>query len=585
MITCANHQRREADFHCSRCEAAYCKDCVNEKKFGTTRTPVCPSCNEPVTDLSPYREVPPLWSRIPQALTWPFKEDGWLTLLAWGAFAILFLGGARLAGTVGGGLALMAKGMCLTVYYGFLISYLYRIISKGEAGDFRIPEFTEYRGIGQTFIWPIIQYTLAGFIIFWPISIYLFGAFLFYVRGLGDLATLFSSPITWVILVVGGIYGYIFYPMGLLILGVGRSVKPLLNPLLVIQQVFKIPGTYFLSLGIMLIFLIIYGIAIFFFDVVKASLPQMSIIFGAVRSFIDGVLQLYQLMVFGHILGYIAYQERFRLQWWPETKEKPAFMIGGRPQYMSQSRFPAYADGRGPGGGSVSRPTASAAAGAAATAGGMAAAAAGSSTGGRPPPPPGASSNPGTNNPGSFEEDMELSRRINDGMAMLDHGRHEEAEKLFKEILDQNPNNMGALRGITLALIKQKNYPAAAEYAKKQASALLKDKAYDSAWEVYSEMAKHVKEFSLEPRDQLLLSKWLNEQQRWMDAARVLRSLAAKHPDDPLAPKALYQCGELLWKKCDKKDNALQVFQYLLKKYPDLQFADHVQQSIKELQS
>ncbi len=585
MITCTNHPQREADFHCARCEIAYCKDCVNEKMFGRTKTSVCPTCAEPVTDLGPYREVPPLWTRIHLALIWPVQGEGYILLLAWGMFSVVFLGGARFSLSVGGIFGYVGFAMCMVVYTGFLISYLYRIISKGETGDFQVPEFSEYRGMMETFIWPIVQYYLTFILIFWPIFVYFLGAMIF--MGIEGLGRVIFSPITWAVFGLGIIYGLIFLPMGLLILGVGRSVMPLLNPLIYIREVFKIPGAYFITLAILLLFLIIYGVVSVFLLLIKMSLPDVSIIFGAVRAFIDGVVQLYVFMVFAHVLGYLAYQERFKLKWWPETKEKPSFMIAGRPQFMSTSRFPVYAPG-GAGGatmpGSIGPPGAAPAGAAVA---GAAAAGAASARGGYPPPPPGGSSSPGgqeyASNPPP--DGMEISQRIADGMAMLDHGRHQEAEILFKEILDQNPNNMGALRGITLALLKQKNYPAAAEYARKQAAALLKDKAYEAAWEVYSEMGKHVKDFSLEPREQLSLAKWLNDRQMWMDAARVLRALAVRNPDDPLAPKALYQCGEMLWKKCDKKDNALQVFQYLLKKYPDIQFADHVNQAIKELQS
>jgi|GEM_PF-5791311 len=582
MITCGNHPNREADYHCARCQAAFCKDCINEKHYGRAKTPICPLCNEPVTDLSPYREVPPIWTRIPQAITWPLQEDGYVTLLAWGIFAVVFLGAARFAITVGGLFGVIGFLLCMLFYTGFLISYFFRIIDLGARGDITVPDFTEYRGIWQSFVVPIWQYYIAHIFIFLPLTLYFGGALLFYLRGLEDIITFFSSGVTAIVLLVGTIYGLVLWPMGMLIVGVVGTVFPVMNPVFVIRQVLKIPAAYFITLGIFVLFLIIYLVVAVILAIISASLPGLSIIFGAVRAFIDGVFQLYLYMVIGHILGYLAFQERFKLKWWKENQEKPAFMIGGRAQYMSASRAPAYAPS-GPvgGGGSVAGSM-----GAAAVAGAGAAAGAAASWGGNSQQSfGGGASPPQEETYSSVQDNLELSRRIADGNAMIDHGRHQEAEILFKEILDEDPNNTGALRGITAALVKQKNYPAAAEYAKKQASLLLKDKAYEAAWEVYSEMGKNVKDYSLEPRDQLALAKWLNEQQMYMESARALRSLAVRNPDDPLAPKALYQCGELLWKKCDKKENALQVYQYLLKKYPDIQFADHVNQAIKELQS
>jgi len=112
---------------------------------------------------------------------------------------------------------------------------------------------------------------------------------------------------------------------------------------------------------------------------------------------------------------------------------------------------------------------------------------------------------------------------------------------------------------------------------------LARQEAFDPLWETYQMMRTQDPNFLLRARDQIALSRWLVSESKPLDAARVLREVGVGKPDDPLAPKALYQCAELLWKSCGKPEVARQMFEYILKRYPQSAFGDQVRAALGQL--
>jgi hypothetical protein len=54
---------------------------------------------------------------------------------------------------------------------------------------------------------------------------------------------------------------------------------------------------------------------------------------------IDGLVQVYFLMIAGHLLGYMAYQERFELAWWSKYADPLELDIDGKRVRMGPALF------------------------------------------------------------------------------------------------------------------------------------------------------------------------------------------------------------------------------------------------------
>jgi tetratricopeptide (TPR) repeat protein len=176
-----------------------------------------------------------------------------------------------------------------------------------------------------------------------------------------------------------------------------------------------------------------------------------------------------------------------------------------------------------------------------------------------------------------------VAAKLEEGMRYLDAGRYEEAESNFQAVLSGNPRHLPALRGMAMLAIKKKDPEAALEYGRREADQLVKLQRFDTLWERYVELKKGAPNFILNAKDQFVLCRYLFQQGLFMETARTLRELAVAYPDDPISPKALYQCGELLRTKVGKPENAKQIYEYILKKYPDSPLTEQVKKALGEM--
>lgn len=596
MITCARHNRYEADYHCSRCQAGFCRACAVPKQMGNAKFIVCPNCGDRLTDLELYRPAVPFWYRVPQIFFYPLQGDGWVRMLGWAAFSAVVLGLASIGSIFGLAFWLL--------YTSLLISYFYRIIARSEDGKFDIPDWTEFTSF-YDLIWPVIQFWIAGLMVFWPLAAFMLISILAkqsVIEGIG----LMFTPGGLVLMAILIPLGVFYLPMSLLAMGVFKSVKMVANPVFLTRQIIKIWKEYLLAFLMMASLLFTYGI-------ISGLMSMFLYTLGIVRYLVvfpvNGVMQLYLYMVIGHLLGYLAYQTRFKLKWWPETQEEPTFTVAGKPRTMEWNPELKVAGGgmaalamAGAGAAvAVAQPVPSGGTmfGGPSPAGGtmyggpatVAAPAATSRPAPPPPPsPPPRSARPTAPRPTAsaapaaapIDPELQemLTREINDGMSMIQHGRHEEAAEIFDRILADNPNHLGALRGRMVASSALKDIEGSSKYAQTMGAELARQEAFDPLWDVYQQQRNLDKNFLLRARDQIALSRWLVSENKPLDAARVLREIGVGRPDDPLAPKALYQCADLLWKSCGKPDVAKQMFEYVLKRYPQSAFGDQVRAAL-----
>jgi hypothetical protein len=538
-----------------------------------------------VTDLAPLKPAAPFYERIPEILTFPFHDDGWMMLLGWAIFSLVMRPLGQLGGLIGGTIIWF-------IYYSLLISYFYRVVAHAEDGKFQVPNWTSFEGVGISLVGPVFKFFLTTVIVFWPMVAFI--ALAFFLRDTPLLKELFNGPLGIVTFCILALAGLFFEPMAILVMGVFGSIKFVANPVFLLRQINKVRFDYLLVYGLLVGLLLNYVLIYILLHLLITTLGLLKylLVFP-----LDGVLQLYLFMVVGHLLGYLAFQNRFRLQWWPDCLEEPRFLVQGKPQTLrwDPTIRPATAGG---GGGLAGLAVAGAAAGGPAASAASPPASRPAAATARPSSAPGAgtkattaTARPATASPQrapaavtlSAAEQEELTRRINDGMSLIEHGRHEEAAALYDEVLARDPEHLGALRGRMLAATGLKDQAAAEEYARRLGQELTRQQAFDPLWEVYSEMRASSPNFILRPRDQLALCKWLAGEGRHLDAAKLLREVGVGCPEDPLAPKALYQCAELLWKNCGKADAAGKMFDYILKRYPETAFADQVRAALAQL--
>jgi hypothetical protein len=581
MISCARHNRYEADYHCPRCQAGFCRSCVQSRQFGNVKVSVCPTCGEKLTDLNPLRPAIPFWYRVPEFLFFPLKGDGWMMMVGWALFA-----------TVAKTMTIMPSWVALIfyiVYNGLLVSYFYRVIAKAEDGNMDVPEWNEYQGFWETFFWPFLRYWAANVFVFWPAAALVVAPVLATWSFTNGLAVV-GHPAGAGLFLLLCLMGLFFLPMSLLVMGVFKNFVYHANPYFLGQQIGRIWKEYLLAVAMIISLLIFY---MMFYVLIHAWLGTLGLVKYLIVFPINGVLELYLYMVVGHLLGYLAWQTRFKLKWWPETQQDPVFMVAGKSQPLEWDPELRVV---GAGGGIM------AAAGAAVTAAGAAVVATVAAA--RPSAPAPAGSAPPAAGPArprsprpaggpdastapgpalDSEAQEQLTRDINDGMSLIQHGRHEEAAALYDRILAASPNHLGALRGRMLAATGLHDQEGASKFGASLGAELARQEAWEPLWDFYQETRQTDKNFLLRARDQIAFARWLVAENKALEAARVLREIGVGRPEDPLAPKALYQCAELLWKNCDKPEVAKQMFEYILKRYPQSAFADQVRAALAAL--
>jgi TolA-binding protein len=557
MIACANHSDIEADFHCPRCEKVFCNDCIIVKAFEKSALRLCPTCDHPLTDLDPYRPAPKWRTRIREILLFPFNGLGWAILLIWPLFAVGLRGVPLFVHfEVRDYAPYFVYFPFHAIYFMIVMPLVYQVAASALHGELEFYKISGDAAVKEALLSPVLQ------IISPILGVFLPTPFLFMLYWSAHLQT--PSPAQnilmyfFMFLLIGHfMFGLFVFPMAMIVNSVFRNFLLVVNPLFLFRQIQKISREYLIVFLIAVCLLPAYfgfrrllGV----FGLPGESIPSYTIFF-----IIDSELQIYLALVVGHVFGYMAYLCRFKLKWFPDTREEPWFMIHG--EQVKLSELPDK---------QLKRAAVAAAASAAAATAGAAASA------GRA-----ASAPPAVD----LELDMKASEEISRGMYLIDHGNYKDAAVLFKELTARHPDNLSALQGLIMASFRLGDHDTVKAHANKLAAEFVRQHAFEALWDMYKDYKNVIPDFRFEPDELIALARWLEEQDMNLEAARILRELAVIHPDDPRAPECLFQCGGILWKKCDKPDNAKNVFKAIIERYPATEFAEKAGGAISELES
>ncbi len=546
-MNCYNHPDREPEWYCANCNAYYCADCADAKMFGAVRVEICPHCKDKIVRIDQVKPVQPFWERIPEILRFPLDDDGWMRILAIGAFAVLLLGLGKLGMVVGGLFGFFGSLMLFGIYYGIVYSYFYKVISRSEAGDLTAPDWSSFGGPDGGFFFPVTQFFLTSLVVFMPMLIFFMLSLAFVGFNTTTWVAFLFSPLGIVILAILGLAGLAILPMGLLLLGVFRTVMNAWNPFIIVGQIMKIPKEYTAALGFMILMMVAYIIVKVIFEFIMVGLSMDAMILPwLVRIFVESTLLFYFLVVFGHLLGYMAYQCRYELGWWKETQNRPDFSPPHEHAAAGQEQ------------------TAGAGAQVASAAAGLTAAAASAAVG--------VAAN-------TSAPDLSMQ----EGLRLMQSGDLNLAKEQFLIVLENDPENFEALRQLLAIAVGQRDIQTVKDKGDKVIQMLMAHKDQAQSAHYYKMVISVAPDFTLPPRNHIVLAKWLVAQGMFVESAAAYRQYAVSYPQDGMAPKSLYQCAEILRQKAGNPKAAAQMYDYLIKRYPDSDLVPFAQDALSNI--
>jgi len=314
-------------------------------------------------------------------------------------------------------------------------------------------------------------------------------------------------------------FAFFLLPMVLLMISMDTVIFRVFNPFYVLSNIKKILKDYLIFLLGAASFL---GIYILVRQFALGRLFSKSALFYIAYFLIDGAIHIYSAMIIGLLLGNMSYRRRYELKWLPHTYERPEFIIEEKPPMEAVAIVEA-----------------------------------------------------------KIEEN--LDQKMSNATCFLYQENYEYAAALFKEILDEYPENIEALRGSVKAAFGLDDHITMAKNGRKIASQLASQGAYEAMWDIYKEYHEIVENFVFDMSEMLGMAQWLDERRMHLEEARVLRELAVSNLDTEQAASALYKCAQLLWNKCDKPENAVNVLNVLIDNYPESEFIEMARQLLGQI--
>ncbi|NPC70075.1 MULTISPECIES: tetratricopeptide repeat protein [Corallococcus] len=226
---CARHPDAAAGWRCEHCEALLCPACVETRRTGTVEYTVCVRCEGTANVLLRHRSQRALWTRVPDALRFPFTVPGLQTLLA----VSLMLAVLRSLGMGVRILVVLPMALGLGVFWSAFFA-LVRGAARGDA-DPEGPGFTSIvqdnivpglRGLGVT-VGVFAPALARAWHLLPSVSGYeTVGRIMLPLQALGQ-PVVWADPFFWGL---AGL-GLLWLPWALLLAATSQSVFTALNPL------------------------------------------------------------------------------------------------------------------------------------------------------------------------------------------------------------------------------------------------------------------------------------------------------------------------------------------------------------------
>ncbi len=272
---CGSHPTRKAHWHCSKCNAQFCPECVVQREsenYGHRKTlHFCARCNQEVDWVGVENLIEPFWNRMPRIFAYPVSAAS-LILMAVLALATMFFSGPGLFS------ALMKGAMWLIV-----IKYSFESLKATASGNLKAPPVNS-QTISDDFGQVFKQF---------GIYIAIFVAFLWISAKVG--------PLIGIAFLLAALF---FVPSMIILLVTTGSLINALNPVMFVGLTFRIGWAYLL----MYFFLFLLGSApAYLFQFLIKFLP------GELHLLLYGFAESFYTIVSYHLMGYVILQYHDRI--------------------------------------------------------------------------------------------------------------------------------------------------------------------------------------------------------------------------------------------------------------------------------
>jgi hypothetical protein len=213
MNSCSYHPTRAAHYHCPKCDAHFCPDCISKRskaEYGISKDLLfCPKCNVPVKMLNVGSFIAPFWTRLPKFFAYPLQFKPLLLILVLSAAGVL----------------LSWVPLIQLILWGVLIKYSYAVLRSTVNGSLRPPDLS-YEVLGEDFGQAFKQIAL-----FLVVGVAVAVAFAQLGPALGFLCLFFAL---------------LLVPAMIIVLAVSSSLINALNPVTFVTIAFRIGWGYLL---------------------------------------------------------------------------------------------------------------------------------------------------------------------------------------------------------------------------------------------------------------------------------------------------------------------------------------------------
>jgi len=176
-------------------------------------------------------------------------------------------------------------------------------------------------------------------------------------------------------------------------------------------------------------------------------------------------------------------------------------------------------------------------------------------------------------------EEHIVPEEYQNALQQIQRGELDAALINLQATLVKEKDYLPALGEIFKIYLAKKDQNAAIDMGTRVVDGFLKLDEAPLATDTYFKLVKEFPNASLKPAIQFRIADALTRAASYRDAAIAYRNLATNHPGGAMAQKALLACGNILTDKMGEHQNAMNVFKYLAKTYPQSDLLEYAKQS------
>jgi hypothetical protein len=283
---CSTHALTRAGWQCTSCGRFLCPDCALSKPIrNAADTTLCVHCGNLAQILMVRKDIKPYWTAFPSFVRAMFSTAGVIQMFA---VALVMTLASLLPGASGRGIAMFV-----------FVSYYFQVIRRCAQGQEHLPEPDDFTGLEN--YWIMTRFSFASALIWAPAVYYVFRNAT-PLEILNDPARVFRTYFDgWAAGLIA--FGIIYYPAAIITAAIAESILAMLNPMITIRMMLRIPGQYFATV---LVWLFIAGLDYAFGAMVSGfqALVHIPILSALVIQFFKLPLPI----LTGFILGRLIFQ-------------------------------------------------------------------------------------------------------------------------------------------------------------------------------------------------------------------------------------------------------------------------------------